>query len=646
MNETQRLYEKETIIESKRDKIVENEEHLNYSDSELEEAHEYLGISGKPYLMLESELNKLSEDGINPANYITQTDTSFFAPSAVMNLLMNNRYGQVYVKLGKSSNIQEIAPVYLSRGQVGDIKIGCGSSLAHAVKFSFPQGKRIVKCRIGDNVFVGIGTEISDIRVGDHCSIGFNCSIKSGAKVGKYSTICDGAEIEEDVEIPDFSVVPPGMKVTKKIANKSGLSPEEYSEQTQNGIRNVKRIIRFTENQKSRILEAEEWQKRGGNDMANKILEDCGVDASSLFLTKFNQIVVSENRYFPIMYRLMERFHADQIELSDKSTQSKKYGKNVLIMNLPRNRTEFIRHYMSQVKAKVPLEQIKAYIGEFTKTEIDWDNVSFEGNTHIIGKAKIYGKKCEGRKEGKVVIGQNFVIRGDEMEPNAEVIIENCTLGENITIHASGDKVLKNVNAGNNCVFHGAEDLQNCSIGNVQLLNVVKASDCRLHGNSIILGTELSDCSIGERATVIGHSVKGNGHNGKIKLRGVNAGKGVVISFNSTLESSNDGRIWIGKDTIIAQSTEIVGSGQIGASCVIGPHVELRLMEDIKDKRVVLFGGRVIRKKDLLKLVAAKESINSTLRSVKNLEIRKRLDAVAMALSAPLNCEDVENDDQ
>jgi carbonic anhydrase/acetyltransferase-like protein (isoleucine patch superfamily) len=592
-------------------------EHHEISDSDIEKTHEVLGFSGKPFLILDSDASKFERRGINIGDHIKSHDTSFFGPGAMSALLLQNKRGNVQVNIGRNSNFQEILPIQVQQDQEAVIYVGERSSLAHAVKIEMPKGRRKVQLDIGNNVFVGIGTHLANCSIGDNCSIGFECELKKDVEVGAFSTICDGSKVEEGLKIPKFTVVRPGLKVDKAVLDTGALSPEEYAKQNSNGIRDIRNLIQFTPEQQERIFAAELEEKGRGNVAANKILEEAGVDASSLFLSQFNAIVVAENRLFPLLYRLIEKFHPEQMLLSDKSKQGPVKGKNVMMMNLPADREKFIEHYVDQIKAGIKEDEIKPYNGEFTKCRVAED-VSLEGNTYLIGNIEI--------GDG-TVIGQNFTVRGDEMGMNDKVEISG-TIGEDVTIHASGSKKFEKVKIGNRCVLHGSQDLRHCKIEDDAILHQVKASDCIVCSHSIMLGVDMKGCGIGEDNTIIGHSVKGNNHNGKIQLSSVNTGGNVVISHHVKMEGqgvNGSNIIWVDDGVLVNHDCLIKGAGQIGENCLFNPGALYELNGELPAEHVVLADGTVINREHSHQLISLVEDINVRLSRIPetDFEIRR-----------------------
>ncbi len=536
----------------------EHSGHIEYSDRQIEQAHEALGISGAPYLLLQSDAAKMAERGINVNDYLKQHDTSFFAPGALPTLFKKNKWNKVHVEIGRNSNVQEIDRMEITQGQKVNIKIGDGSSIAHAVKF-IPSDGREVDYIIGNNVFIGIGTHLAEGRIGDNCSIGFNCRLDNDVQVGDYVTICDGARIREEIILEPFTVVPPGLDVTKEIAARPAVSPQEYVEMSKNATRAMEVLIRFTREQQEEILQAEKEQNGvSANLRANAILDQAGMEASSLFLTQFNRIVVSENRLFPLIYRLIGKFHPDHIQNNNRSTQASKYGNNVQITDLPVDRTAFIQHYMKQVEAGVPETEIKPYQGEFTACRVDWDKVRLEGDTHLIGPVEI---------TGNTLIGRHLVVRFDEGNPEDKLKINNCTLGEYITFHASGSKTLESVEAGNECVFHGAINIGHSALGDSIILHNVNAFGSNLQGNSILLGATVMDSTIAPRNTIIGHF-------GHIDVVNANTGNGMVILTNAMVLGNGktaEQRLWFGNGSKIKAGSIVYGEGDIPRNQPFGP---------------------------------------------------------------------------
>ncbi len=543
---------------------AEHSEHIEYSDQQIERAHEVLGISGMPYLILESDAAKFAERNIDVSQYLKQHDTSFFAPGAIPNLFKKNKWNQVFVEIGKNSNVQEIGKMEITQGQEVQIKIGEGTSIAHGVKF-LPSDGEMVNYTIGNNVFIGIGTHLAEGVIGNNCNIGFNCRLENDVEVGDYVTICDGAVIEEEIKLPPFTVVPPGLRVTREIAEKPAVSPAEYVEMTKNATEPVKTLIRFTFEQQQEILHAEApdqlSEKNGvnGNLKANSILDQAGVEASSLFLTQFNRIVVSENRLFPLMYRLIGKFHPEHVENSDRSTEANTYGNNVQIMDLPVDRTAFIKHYMDQVKNGVQEGDIAPYQGEFTTCQVDWDRVRFKGDTHLIGPIEITGNS---------EFGKHFVGRFDEGNKGDKLKLNKCNLGAHTTFHASGSKTLDSVEAGDECVFHGSIYLVKTALGSSIILHNVSALGSNLHGDSILLGATIKDSTVGTGNVILGH-------HGQIDLEYINTAKHMVVLHKVKIlgrGKERDQLIWFGNGSKIRENTVIYGRGAIKRNQLFGPN--------------------------------------------------------------------------
>jgi carbonic anhydrase/acetyltransferase-like protein (isoleucine patch superfamily) len=547
------------VLPAEKPEHHEHAEHIEYTDAQIERAHEVLGISGKPYLILESDAAKMAERDINVDDYLKQHDTSFFAPGALPTLLKKNKWNQVHVDIGKNSNVQEIDRLEITQGQKVNIRIGEGSSIAHAVKF-VPSDGREVDYQIGNNVFIGIGTHLAEGKIGNNCNVGFNCRLENDVELGDYVTICDGARIEEEIKLEPFTVIPPGLVVTREIAEKPAVSPEEYAELNKNATKAVEVLIRFSPAQQQEILKAEKEQNGvSGNLKANTILDKAGVEASSLFLTQFNRIVVSENRLFPLMYRLIGKFHPEHIQNNDRSTEGSIYGNNVQVVDLPVNRTAFIKHYMDQVEQGVTEDQITPYQGEFTVCRVDWEQTRFKGDTQLIGPVEM---------EGKNDIGKHFIVRYDEGKPGEKLLIKNCRLGEYNTFHASGNKTLNSVEAGNECVFHGAIDIAHTALGNSIILHNVNAFGSNLHGNSILLGATIIDSTIAPRNTIIGHF-------GHIDVTNTNTGNGMVILTNAMVlgnGKSADQLLWFGNGSKIRENSVVYGQGDIPRNQLFGPN--------------------------------------------------------------------------
>ena len=586
--------------------------HEAYTDKQLKEAHEFFGVTDKSYLVMPAEEREFKRKGIDVNRFIDQDVTSFLAPFTLDRLFGQNiqisekemsklkedrimaekrgewgvvgeidrliemgTHSQVKVKIGKNSNIQEVGRVVLDKNQRVNINIGDNSSLAHGVRFSFDDARLDEQCNIGNNVFVGISTKLGACNIGDNVGIGFNSIVESNVNIGKRTIICDGTIIQRGTTVPEYCVVAPGAVLTAEMV-KNAISPEEYGRLTKEGKRTNKYVIQFTEKQRKLIDEAEENEEGGGAKMQRLLLQDAGVDASSLFLSTFNEIVVEENRLFPMLYRLVEKFHPDQVRYERD---------NVMVVNLPVNRPEFLAHYMKAFQAGE--QNPKPYSGEFTICKIG-ENVNIEGNTALIGNIEL---------NGETKLGQNFCCRGDEMEAGEKVVINNSEIGENVTLHASGDKLLDGVFVDDKSVIHGKSTLV-CNdprlkhlngIGRHSTLHAVRIENSQLKPGSIILGASVKDCTIGKRNTIIGHAVPENGNKGQIKMSNVTTGERVTISEGNTIMGTNPLRgLRIGRKTIIKRNNTIVGDGEIDALSLIKPDMNIsvrgKVFMDVREK--------------------------------------------------------------
>lgn len=599
-----------------------------FSDNQIREVHEKFGIADRGYLQLPIEKQEFAEKGIDVNEDIQQDLTSYLAPFTVDRLLGQNirlseaqmnelktkymeaekrgdksevamierllklkRYAHVNVKIGRNSNIQEIERLSPEMGQRISLKIGENSSLAHGVRFSFDDANLDDTCEIGDNVFVGISTKLGACKLEDHAGIGFNAILESGVKVGKRSIVCDGSIIQRGISLPPYCIVTPGLIVTDLIMKNKVLSPEEYGRINKEGKRTNENLIQFTDEQQEKIEEAEKKHKGGGAKMARQILQEAGVDASSLFLSTFNEIVVEENRMFPMLYRLVEKFHPDQV---------RHMRDDVMIVNLPVNRHEFLKYYFDA--ASNGEENPAPYKGEFTRCDIG-NEVNIEGKTALIGNIEI---------RGKTKIGQHLCIRGDEMNPGEKVVINNAEIGENVTFHAVGEKLVDGAFIDDKCVIHGKSKIR-CTdprtkylygLGRHSTVHAVDITDSQLKAGSIVLGAKLRNCSIGKRNTIIGHAVPENGNVGQINLENVTTAERVTVSSGNNIAGMDFyRRLRIGRKSVIRENNTIRGYGKIRANSIIKPNcnliVEGEMFMDVKEKE----GGAKTRHQLLIESV-------------------------------------------
>ncbi len=534
--------------------------HEEYTDRQLEDIHDRYGLAGQSYLILPVENQEMEERGIDVANHIEQHVTSFTAPFTVDRLLGANRDADVKVVLGKNSNIQEIGRLEADKNQKISIKIGNNSSLAHGVNFSFDDGDETASCKIGNDVFVGISTRLGDCEIKDNTGIGFNVIVESGVSIGERSVVCDGSIIQRGVEIPSFCIVTPGSVVSRDIVENKILSPEEYGKLNTEGRRTANNLIRFTGEQQKMIIEAESKTKGGGSKMSRDLLQQAGVDASSLFLSTFNEIVVEENRLFPLIYRLVHKFHPEHVKM---------IRDDVMVVDLPLDRHAFLKHYFKAMEVSEGEPAI--YDGPFTSCNID-GNVDIEGKAVLIGNIDISGNKF------RTKIGQYFCCRGDEMGATERVRIEDSEIGENVTVHASGDKLVKNAFVDDKSVIHGKTGITGTErtksdystrVGRNVTVHAVNVSDSILKSDSIILGANVDNCTIGRRNTIIGHAVPGNSNSGQISLKNVNTAERVTIARGNVI--LGDERLGIGRKTVVRENSKISGSGKIKDHSLIKP---------------------------------------------------------------------------
>jgi carbonic anhydrase/acetyltransferase-like protein (isoleucine patch superfamily) len=85
-----------------------------------------------------------------------------------------------WVEIGPATNVQDNTVVH--------VDVGC------------PQ-------RIGRGVTIGHGVVLHGVEVGDHCLLGMNATVLSGARIGEYSIIGEGALVPEGAVIPPRSLV-------------------------------------------------------------------------------------------------------------------------------------------------------------------------------------------------------------------------------------------------------------------------------------------------------------------------------------------------------------------------------------------------------------------------------------------------------
>jgi acetyltransferase-like isoleucine patch superfamily enzyme len=169
-----------------------------------------------------------------------------------------------------------------------------------------------------------------------------------------------------------------------------------------------------------------------------------------------------------------------------------------------------------------------------------------------------------------------FTCRFDEGNPGEELGITDSTIGEKNTFHASGNKSLNKVDAGNECVFHGTIDISQSSIGDSVIMHNVTARNSRLHSNSILLGVKkLDNVSIGGRNTVIGH-------HGPIVMENVATGDEVVILHNVTVigKGKEDQQIWLGDGVKINHNVYLYGYGEVPDGTVFGPNAVYEIRPD------------------------------------------------------------------
>lgn len=98
--------------------------------------------------------------------------------SVWFNAVLRADYEPIHV--GKNSNIQDGAVVHIDRG--------------------FPT-------TIGEGVTVGHGAVVHGAVVGDRSLIGMNCTVLSGARIGKECLVAAGALVRENAVFGDRSLI-------------------------------------------------------------------------------------------------------------------------------------------------------------------------------------------------------------------------------------------------------------------------------------------------------------------------------------------------------------------------------------------------------------------------------------------------------
>jgi carbonic anhydrase/acetyltransferase-like protein (isoleucine patch superfamily) len=119
-------------------------------------------------------------------------EDAFVSPTAVV-------IGDVVIESGASVWFGVVL-----RGDVGPIRIGCGSNVQDNTVIHVDQD---APTTIGDNVTIGHAAIVHGCTVGDGAQIGMGAIVLSHATIGPASMIAAGAVVPEGMDVPANSVV-------------------------------------------------------------------------------------------------------------------------------------------------------------------------------------------------------------------------------------------------------------------------------------------------------------------------------------------------------------------------------------------------------------------------------------------------------